>query len=90
MSLLRLCSAVQDKDKKKSLSAELASARSTVEAALQDSINLFDAVEALFDLVKCADSCMEGKKETHKGVRTLHGGHYVCSPSVHPLMSIAC
>ena len=76
-----------EQDKEQALSKELTLARNTVNAALLDSLNLSGATKALLGLAESANCYMKeleekGSAEKTKGVRNLHGGHLVCSPSV--------
>ena len=52
--------AVQDKEVQ--LSTELSAARTGVDAALLDSINLAGAMDALFELVRCANRYMDERE----------------------------
>ena len=52
--------AVQDKEAQ--LSSELSAARAGVDAALLDSINLAGAMDALFELVRCANRYMDERE----------------------------
>ena len=72
-------------DKEKDLSADLASARSNVNDALLDSIDLSSALDALFNLVRNVNRYMNEREASavkDKGVRTLHGGDFVCRQAV--------
>ena len=84
--------ATQDKEEE-ALLADLTSARSRVDAALLDSLNLSGAMDALFDLVESGNRFMRERDalaETDKGVRPLHGGHLVCSPPIPSHGTNAC
>ena len=49
-------------DKEAQLSSELSTARAGVDAALLDSINLAGAMDALFELVRCANRYMDERE----------------------------
>ena len=62
-------------DKEERLSADLTSVRDRVDAALLDSINLAGAMDALFDLVRCANRYMDEREASA-----------ATDPSEHPLI----
>ena len=58
--LIALRTGLQDKEAQ--LSSELSAARAGVDAALLDSINLAGAMDALFELVRCANRYMDERE----------------------------